>query len=99
MTNVDKSGPTEPEAPKPALAVVPAPPPPTFEAEIEGRRRAIVARLGSLKADARIEAVQERDQLKARLSELSHLIKENVVDGWDNLAVAGKTKLANWLAK
>jgi hypothetical protein len=79
----------------PGLAVAP----PDLEGTIETRRAEIVARLGELKHDVRLEAADERDKLKSKLSELAHLIKENVVDGWANIAAVGKIKLGHWLGQ
>ncbi|HEV7558558.1 MAG TPA: hypothetical protein VGO00_23975 [Kofleriaceae bacterium] len=79
----------------PGLAVAP----PDLERTIEIRRTEIVARLGELTSDVRLEAADERDKLKAKLSELAHLVKENVVDGWANIAAAGKIKLGHWLGQ
>ena len=72
--------------------------PPDLESRIKARRAEIVARLVELKPDTRIEAVETRDKLKAKLSELGHIIKEGVVDGWENLGEIVKQRLDRWLA-
>ena len=71
--------------------------PPDLESRIKARRAEIIARLVELKADTRIEAVETRDKLKAKLSELGHIIKEGVVDGWANLGELAKQRLDHWL--
>ena len=72
--------------------------PPDLEARVGARRAEIIARLVELRPDQRIEAVEARSKLKAKLSELSHIIKEGVVDGWANLGPSAKQKLDHWLA-
>jgi len=72
--------------------------PPDLEARVGARRAEIIARLVELRPDQRIEAVEARSKLKAKLSELSHIIKEGVVDGWANLGDIAKKKLDHWLA-
>ena len=69
-----------------------------LETRINARRAELMAKLAELKADVRIEAVEASDKLKRRLSELSHIIKEGVVDGWANLNDTVKSKLDRWLS-
>ena len=69
-----------------------------LEARISERRAEIIARLVELKNDTRIEAVEQRDKLKAKLSRLGHIIKEGVVDGWASLGDFTKHELDQWLA-
>ena len=69
-----------------------------LEERIGARRAEMIAKLGEIKTDVRIEAVEARDKLKAKLSELAHILKEGVVDGWANLGEAAKLKLEHWLA-
>ena len=69
-----------------------------LERRINARRAEIIARLVALKAETSIEAAAARSQLKARLSELGHIIKEGVVDGWANIGAIAKSKLDHWLA-
>jgi hypothetical protein len=90
----DNAQPIEQAAPMmgPVLA------PPDLESRIKTRRDEIKARLVELEADARIEAVEARDKLKAKLSELGHIIKEGVVDGWASIGDVVKQKLDHWLA-
>jgi hypothetical protein len=72
---------------------------PDLQATIEKRRTEIVARLVELKQDVHLEAADERDRLKAKLSDLARLIKENVVDGWANLPADANIKLGHWLGQ
>jgi hypothetical protein len=61
------------------------------------RRAELIAKLVELRADNRIEATEARDKLKAKLSELAHIIKESVVDGWASIGDVAKHKLDHWL--
>jgi len=69
-----------------------------LESRINMRRDEIIARLVELKSDTRIEVAEMRDKLKAKLSELAHIIKEGVVDGWASIGDVAKRKLDHWLA-
>ena len=94
------AAPKPPDAPK-AVPAEPAKPEPApladLQARIEARRDELMARLTELAADARIEAVEARDRVKRKLSELSHIIKEGVVDGWASINDTVKGKLDRWL--
>jgi len=70
---------------------------PDLETRINARRAELMAKIAELAADARIEAVEASDKLKRKLSELTHIIKEGVVDGWANLNDTVKSKLHRWL--
>jgi hypothetical protein len=72
--------------------------PTDLESRINTRRNEIIARLVELKADTRIEVAEARDKLKAKLSELRHIIKEGVVDGWASIGDVVKQRLDHWLA-
>jgi hypothetical protein len=84
---------------QPGIGVPPTTPEPDLESRIKVRRVELVARLRELRADARAEAGEAGDKLKAKLSEISHIIKEGVVDGWTALGDNVKQKLEHWLAE
>jgi hypothetical protein len=94
---------TTPFAPKPSAGVQPAMPPPApraateLEARIHARRSELIAQLVALKADTGKEAATTRAAIKAKLSELGHIIKKDVVDGWANLGSTVKFELDRWL--
>ena len=101
---------TDPPSPPGSTPVQPAPVAPLtlavmpdasrdLESEVASRRTEIETRLRVLESDSGSNAAQERARLAARLSELAHLIKVNVVDGWANVGSMGKARLASWLAK
>jgi len=69
-----------------------------LETRIKARRDEIIAKLRELKTQTGSEAGDARERLRARLSELGHIIKECVVDGWANVGDIGTRKLDRWLA-
>jgi hypothetical protein len=72
---------------------------PDLQSRINVRHVALVARLRELRADMDVDAVAAGDNLKAKLSELSHIIKRGVVDGWASLGNNVKSKLERWLVE
>ena len=81
------------------VAAPPVAPAPTadLESRIAKRKDELVAKLTELQASAEITAVEARDKIKARLSQLAHFVKEGVVDGWANINDTTRTKLDRWL--
>lgn len=84
---------------QPGLGVPPASSEPDLESRIKARRAELVAQLRELRTDRRLEAGEAGDKLKARLSELSHLLKWGVVDGWASVGDKVKHRLEHWLAE
>lgn len=73
---------------------------PDLETRVENRKRELIAEiLEHKKNSSRFGAAEEVDKLKARLSELAHIVKEGVVDGWANVAPGTRGKLDAWIAK
>ena len=64
---------------------------------VEARRQELIKKLGTLKHSTESDAAVARDAIKNRLSELAHVVKEGVVDGWDNIGDVAKTRLNRWL--
>jgi hypothetical protein len=84
---------------QPDPGVPPASSGPDLESRITARRAQLVAQLRELRTDRRLEAGEAGDKLKARLSELSHILKWGVVDGWASLGDKVKHRLEHWLAE
>jgi prephenate dehydrogenase len=84
---------------QPEPTVPTAAPEADLESRITQRRAELIATLGELKADLRLATTEVRDRMKARLSELAHIIKVGVVDGWTNLGDTVKHRLEHWLAE
>ena len=72
---------------------------PDLESRIRRRRAELIGKLRELRSAASLEVVQASDSLKARLSEVAHILKEGVVDGWASLGDTVKHKLERWLAE
>lgn len=70
-----------------------------FESRIELRRAELIARLGEIRSDTRPAADQARDRMKAKLSELAHIIKTGVSESWANLSETVRHDLEHWLAE
>jgi hypothetical protein len=82
---------------QPALGDPHASAAPDLESRIRLRRAELFVRLRELRADRRLEAADARDRVKAKLSELTHLLKWGISDGWDSLGEAVKRRLEHWL--
>jgi hypothetical protein len=71
---------------------------PDLESRIKQRRAELVASFRELKVDRRLGASESRDKLKATISELAHIVKWGVVDGWASIGEPVTHKLEQWLA-
>ncbi len=70
---------------------------PDLESRIRLRRAELFVRLRELRGDSCFEAAETRDKVKAKLSELAHLLKWGISDGWGILGGAVKRRLEHWL--
>jgi hypothetical protein len=91
--------PPVPSEVQPGLGAPQASSEPDLESRIKLCRAELVAQLRELRADRRVWASEAGDKLKARLSELSHLLKWGVVDGWASVGDKVKQRLEQWLAE
>jgi len=82
---------------QPAVADPRASADPDLESRVRLRRAELFVRLRELRADGRVEAAAASDKLKARLSELTDLLKWGIRDGWASLGDNVKRKLEQWL--
>jgi hypothetical protein len=74
--------------------------PPDLETRVETRKRELIAEIVEhTKNSSRPGAAEAIDRAKARLSELSHIVKAGVVDGWANVGPAATLRLNEWMAK
>jgi C4-dicarboxylate-specific signal transduction histidine kinase len=71
---------------------------PDLESRIKERRAELIRKLGELRVDMRFEAAEAREKLRSLLSELAHIIKFGVVDGWASIGGPVTHKLEQWLA-
>ena len=70
-----------------------------LESRIKARRGELIDKLGGLRGDKRPEAAESRNRLKAKLSELAHIMKWGVADGWASVGTPLTDKLEEWLAE
>ena len=71
-----------------------------LEARVTKRKRELIAEIVEHKTNSsRPGAAEAIDKLKTRLSELAHIEKEGVVDGWANVGQSARLKLDAWMAK
>jgi hypothetical protein len=83
----------------PGVGAAHATPEPDLQSPINVRHVALVARLRELRADMDVDAIEAGDKLKAKLSELSHIIEGGIVDGWASLGNNVKSRLERWLVE
>jgi len=74
--------------------------PTDLQNRVETRKRELISEIVEHKKNSsRAGAGEAIDKLKARLSELAHIVKEGVVDGWGNVGATAKHKLDEWMTK
>ena len=75
-------------------------PPTDLESRVANRKRELIAEIEEHRRNlSRPGAVVAVDIIKARLSELAHIVKQGVVAGWANVSASTTLKLDEWLAK
>ncbi|MFN0252808.1 MAG: hypothetical protein ACKV2T_38390 [Kofleriaceae bacterium] len=84
-----------------AVPIKPSPTPPTdLQTRVEDRKRELISEIIEHKKNSsRAGAVEAIARAKARLSELAHIVKEGVVDGWVNVGPSAKLRLDDWMAR
>ena len=70
-----------------------------LETRVANRKQELIDEIVEYKKGSRLDAADAVDRLKARLSELSHIVKEGVVDGWANVGQRARQRLDEWLAQ
>lgn len=71
-----------------------------LETRVAKRKQELISEIVEYKKNSsRAGAAEAIDKIKARLSELAHLVKEGVVDGWAAVGPSAKLKLDAWIAK
>lgn len=68
-----------------------------LEVRVEARRQELIEQLRTLKNSTQEGAATARDAIRKRLSEVAHVIKEGVVDGWDSIGDVAKKRITLWL--
>lgn len=93
------SAPSRASKTQPGLAVSPPTPEVALEQRISARRAALIAKLIDHRGSAQVDDAGAGDRVKAKLSELAHLMREGVGDGWGNVGDNAKLELERWLAE
>ena len=71
-----------------------------LQARIASRKRDLIAEiLEHKKNSSRAGAAQAVDKIKARLTELTHIVKVGVIGGWGNVSPQAKLQLDEWMSK
>ena len=73
--------------------------PPDLETRIANRKRDLISEIIELKTGSRLDAAETIDRLKGRLSDLAHIVKEGLVDGWSNINDRTRRRLDEWVAR
>jgi hypothetical protein len=73
---------------------------PDLETRVASRKQELISEiLEHEKNSSRARAAEAIDKIKARLSELAHIVNADVVDGWANVRPSAKLKLDQWIAR
>lgn len=68
-----------------------------LESRIRHRRAALIDKIGGLRGDVRPEAVESRGRLKARLNDLTHILKYADIADWAIVSAPLTDTLERWL--
>jgi hypothetical protein len=83
-----------------AMVAKSSPPPSDLETRVASRKQELISEIVEHKKNSsRPGAAAAIEKITAQLSDLAHIIKEGVVDGWANVAPSAKLKLDEWIAK
>jgi hypothetical protein len=69
------------------------------EARVADRKRELIEELIEHKKSSHVGAPYAIDQLTARLSDLAHIVKHDVVDGWTHMSPGAKRRVEEWIAR
>ena len=73
---------------------------PDLETRVAHRKQELIAELIEHKKNpSRAGTAEAIDRIKARLSELAHIVKEGVVDGWANVGPKARHRLDDWMSR
>jgi len=72
----------------------------SLETRVENRKQDLISEIIEHKKNSsRAGAAAAIDTIKARLSDLAYIVKQDLVDGWANVAPSAKLKLDEWIAR
>ena len=72
---------------------------PDVEARVADRKHQLIVELIEHKKSSRVGAPYAIGQLEARLSDLAHIVKHDVVDGWTHMSPGAKRRVEEWIAR
>jgi hypothetical protein len=71
-----------------------------LESRVENRKRELISEIVEHKKNSsRAGAAEAIDKAKGRLSDLAHIVKQGVVNGWANVVPSVELKLDEWIAR
>jgi hypothetical protein len=71
-----------------------------LEVRVTNRKLELISEIIEHKKNSsRSGAAEAIDRLNARLTELAHIVKDGVGDGWANVGPKAKLRFDEWLAK
>jgi hypothetical protein len=71
-----------------------------LQTRVENRKRDLISEIVEHKKNSsRAGAADAIERVKAHLTELAQIVKENVTDGWGNVSPTAKLKLDEWMAR
>ena len=71
-----------------------------LELRVESRKRELIAEIVEHKKNSsRPGAADAIERAKARLSDLAHIVKEGVADGWANVGPSARRRLDEWMSR
>lgn len=73
--------------------------PTNLEVRVADRKRELIAEILEHKKSLRAGAPEAIDRLKDRLYDLTHIVKQGVVNGWANIGDSAKLELDAWIAR
>ncbi len=68
-----------------------------LENRVADRKRELIAELIEHKKRSGLPSVEAVDAIKRRLTQLEHLVKQNVVDGWSHVSEGARAKFELWI--
>ena len=83
----------------PGLAVAPPVSEVPLEQAVHTRRGELIGRLIEHRRSMHLDEVGAGDKVKAMLSELANIMREDVVDGWTNIGDGARRTLDRWLVE
>lgn len=71
-----------------------------LKTQVAERKQMLIAEIREHKTNSsRAGAAEAVDKIKAKLTELDHIVKAGVVDGWANVAPDTALQLEEWIAR